>query len=301
MMKLTSSLLAFSLLAGAAQAADLKGAKAPAPAAPQAAGDVPGGDIFGFTSATDVGNVGDKGVALENDGSYGRRDMRSRVLTQKLEFSRTFAPNWSYAASLFGAWSNIRNSGDFANRNTYQFDGLSLEIRHRLIERSASNPFAVTFAIEPRWGRVDTVSGLNATNYGAEFKLQADRALSENLFWAVNANFGTSRGRDALDRTWANSSESVVSSALTYAVVDDKFFLGGEARWNQAWSQAFFGKLDGQALFVGPTVAYKASESVMLNAVFLPQIAGKARSVSGPLDIDNFERANFRVKLAVGF
>ena len=227
--------------------------------------------------------------------------MRSRVLTQKLELSRTFAPNWSYAASLFGAWSSIKNSTDYSDRNTYNFDGLSMEVRHRFIERSATNPFAFTFAIEPRWGRVDTVSGMNAANYGVEFKLQADRALSDKLFWAVNANFGTSRGRDATDGTWSNSSESVVASALTYAVIDDKLFMGGEARWNQAWSKGFFGKLDGQALFVGPTIAYKASESVMLNAVFLPQIAGKARSFAGPLDIDNFERANFRVKLAVGF
>ncbi len=298
-MKLISSFLSLTLLAGVAQAADLKGAKAPAPAAPEAAGEVPGGDIFGFTSATDVGNVGDKGLALENDGSYGRRDMRSRVVTQKLELSRTFAPNWSYAASLFGAWTCFKDNAD--SRTVYNFDGMSMEVRHRFIERSASNPFAFTFAIEPRWGRVDTVSGMNATNYGAEFKLQADRALSDKLFWAVNANFGTSRGRDAIDGTWSNSSESVVSSALTYAVVDDKLFMGGEARWNQAWNTGFFGKLDGQALFVGPTIAYKASESVMLNAVFLPQIAGKARSFAGPLDIDNFERANFRLKLAVGF
>jgi len=298
-MKLISSLLSIALFAGAAQAADLKSAKSPARVAPEAAGEVPGGDIFGFTSATDVGNVGDKGLALENDGSYGRRDMRSRVLTQKLELSRTFAPNWSYAASLFGAWSSYKDNTD--SRTAYNFDGMSMEVRHRFIERSTTNPFAFTFAIEPRWGRVDTVSGMNAANYGVEFKLQADRALSDKLFWAVNANFGTSRGRDATDGTWSNSSESVVSSALTYAVIDDKLFMGGEARWNQAWSKGFFGKLGGQALFVGPTIAYKASESVMLNAVFLPQIAGKARSFAGPLDIENFERANFRVKLAVGF
>ena len=296
-MKMVSSLLSLTLLVGAAQAADLKGAKAPAPAAPEA--EFPGGDIFGFTSATDVGNVGDKGLALENDGSYGRRDMRSRVVTQKLEFSRTFAPNWSYAASLFGAYTRFKDPSD--SRTTYNFDGMSVELRHRFIERSATNPFAVTFAVEPRWNRVDTVLGQNATGYGAEFKLQADRAVGEKLFWAVNANFGTSRGRKVEDGTWSNSSESVVSSALTYAVVDDKLFMGGEARWNQAWSKGFFGKLDGQALFVGPTVAYKASDSIMLNAVFLPQIAGKARNVAGPFDIDNFERANFRVKLAIGF
>jgi len=300
-MKLIITLLSIALFAGAAQAADLKGGKAPAPAAPEAAGEVPGGDIFGFINSSDVGNVGDKGLALENDFSYGRRDMRSRVLTHKLELSRTFAPNWTYAASLFGVLSNIKNSADYDNRNTYNFDGMSMELRHRFIERSATNPYAVTFGIEPRWGRVDTVSGMNATNYGVEFKLQADRALSDKLFWAMNANFATGRARNALDGSWASTSDTVISNALTYAVVDDKLFMGGEARWNQAWSQGFFGKLDGQALFVGPTIAYKASESVMLNAVFLPQIAGKARGFNGPLDIDNYERANFRLKLAVGF
>ncbi len=300
-MKLTSSFLFLLFLAGAAQAADPKGAKVPAPVASDAAGEVPGGDIFGFINSSDVGNVGDKGLSLENDFSYGRRDMRSRVLTHKLELSRTFAPNWTYAASLFGAWSNIKNSTDYDNRNTYNFDGLSMELRHRFIERSASNPFAVTFGIEPRWGRVDSVSGVNAANYSAEFKLQADRAFSEKIFWAMNANFATGRSRDALDGSWASTSDSVISNALAYAVIDDKLFVGGEARWNQAWNKGFFGKLDGQALFVGPTIAYKASETVLLNAVFLPQIAGKARGVAGPLDIDNFERANFRLKLAVGF
>jgi len=284
----------------AASAADL-GSRAGAPAAPAEVVEVPGEDIFGFTSPTDVGKAGDKGVALESDGALGTRSGRYRGLAQKLEFSRTFANNWSYAASLFGAGSSLRGNDDFADRSSYNFDGLSVEVRHRLIERSLSNPFALTLAVEPRWSRMDGFSGRIAPAYGAEFKAQIDAPITDRLFWGMNVNFGVSRGRDPLDRSWATASESSVSTALAYAVIDDKLWIGAEARWEQAWAEAFFGRLEGQALFLGPTIAYKPASNVTLNVVALPQIAGKARGVANALDLDNFQRANFRVKLAVGF
>ncbi len=298
-MKLAPSLFAAALLtASIAQAADLKSGKASEPAAPEIT-QVPGEDIFGFTSGTDVGSPGDKGVALENDGAFGSRAGRYRVLTQKLELSRTFAENWSYAASAFGAWTSVKND-DFS-RTAYGFDGLSMEMRHRVIERSATNPFALTLALEPRWGRIDTGTGLRSDSYSAEAKLQIDAPINDRLFWAMNLNFGSARSRDAIERTWSSDSESSVSSALAYAVVEDKVFIGAEARWQQAYAKAFFGALNGQALYFGPTMAVKAAPNVTINLVMLPQIAGKARGVGGPLDLDNFERANFRAKIVVGF
>ena len=40
---------------------------------------------------------------------------------------------------------------------------------------------------------------------------------------------------------------------------------------------------------------------IFTTIAFLPQVIGKARGMSGPLDLDNFERANYRVKLAIAF
>lgn len=277
-----------------------KAARAPAPA-PELI-ETPGEDIFGFSSATDVGKPGDKGLALETDPSFGARIGRYRGVAQKLEFSRTFADNWSYAAAVFGAGSSLRGHPDFLpDRSGYNFDGMSVELRHRLVERSASNPFAFTLVVEPRWSRVDGFSGMSAPAYGAEFKAQIDAPVNDRLFWAMNVNFALERGRDPADRTWSTTSGSSVSTALAYALVEDKMWIGAEARWEHAWSQAFFGSLEGQALFFGPTLAFKASSNVTVNLAATPQIAGKARGVGGSLDLDNFERAKFRVKLAVGF
>jgi hypothetical protein len=283
------------------QAPDFTGAAPSAAKEASEATEVPGGDIFGFTSGTDVGKVGDRGVALENSGAYGVSNGRWRGVSQKLEVSGTFVENWSFAASLFTAWSSLKNNSDFPDRTAYNFDGGSVEVRYRAIERSAANPFALTLAVEPRVGRVDAISGLYAPSYGAEFKAQVDAPVADRLFWAANANFATGRSRDPIDLNWTSGSDSTLSTALTYEVLPDKFFLGAEARWSQVWRTGFFGRPEGQALYVGPTVAWKPNESVMLNAAFLPQVSGKARGVAGPLDLDNFERANYRLKLAIAF
>ncbi|MBX9739885.1 MAG: hypothetical protein K2X62_07435 [Beijerinckiaceae bacterium] len=304
-MKIGMSVIAASVLMSTiATAADLQGRKVADATAPEASvTQVPGDDIFGYTSATDVGSVGDTGMALENDGRLGKRDGRYRVLSQKLEFARTFAENWSGAVSVFGDWRKVQNVSIFGiDRSGYQFDGMSVELRHRVIERAVGQPFALTLALEPRWGRVDGGSGLRADSLGLEGKVQIDAPINERLFWAMNVNFATGRQQDPLNRSdWIASSGSAVSTALTYAVVDEKLYLGAEARWLQGWDRAFFGSLTGHAVYVGPTLLVKPAANVALNVTFQPQVAGKATGVPGRLDLDSFERANFRAKLAVAF
>ncbi|MDB5543168.1 MAG: hypothetical protein JWO64_317 [Hyphomicrobiales bacterium] len=282
----------------AAQAADMATARSVKPAAMV---DVPGGDIFGFTSGTDVGKLGDRGIALESSGAFGSRKGQYRGLSQKLELSGTLVENWSFAGSMFGSWTDLRNSPIFADRTSYGFDGASFEVRRRVLERSATNRFAVTLAIEPRWARIDGFSGMQSPAFAAETKFQIDAPVVNGLYWAANLNYAAGRARDPLDLTWSKSSATSASTALTYEALKDEFFIGVEARYQQAWSSAFFGHLNGQAVFLGPTFAWKMDDNIMLNAVLLPQIAGKARGAASPLDLDNFNRANYRVKMAVGF
>lgn len=298
------SLLPLLCLAVSLPASSFAADPAKAPQVTEQEQSVPGEDIFGFTSPTDVGNVGDMGLALENDGRFGKRDGRYRVLTQKLEASRTFAPNWSYALSLFGDWHNSKSVSvvgtDFSNG--YKFDGISTEVRHRILERSANQPFAITLALEPRWGRIDGLSGLTATSFSAEAKFQIDAPIAERLFWGANLNFSTARQRDTDVRTnWSVSSGSTVSTAIAYAIEEDKLFVGTEARWLHSYERAFFGSVGGNALFVGPTLAWKASDKLTVNLAVLPQVTGKAKGVAGRLDLDNSEKANIRLKVVASF
>ncbi|MCC2096695.1 MAG: hypothetical protein KDJ29_07370, partial [Hyphomicrobiales bacterium] len=123
--------------------------------APAAVADVPGGSIFGFTSGADVGKVGDHGAGIELDGSFGSRGGSLKVLTQKYSYERVIAPNTSLEIGVFTAWHSVRNvPAEPINRNAFQFDGIGFELAHRLVERSAGNPFSVKIGIEPRWARL---------------------------------------------------------------------------------------------------------------------------------------------------
>ena len=298
---ITAAVFAADMLTPAI-AADAKGGKAAA-AEPEIA-DVPGDDIFGFTSPTDLGKPGDTAVGLENDGRIGKRDGRYGVLTQKLEFSRTITENFWTAFSVFSASQSIRNvTAAPVDRSLFQFDGISTEFAYKLIDRSARNPFAATVSVEPRWGRIDGLSGTHSESWSAEFKLFVDAPIiDDKLFWAFNLNWAPGVQQVIGDPgSMQRNSTTNVSTALTYAFTP-KFMLGVEAKYVGSYGDYFFRANQGRAFFLGPTLFWKVNEKLALNAVFLPQVAGKAQQ--NPTlyrDLDNFERAIFRVKLAYQF
>jgi hypothetical protein len=300
-MRLATSLLLgliFTAQAFAADAPRVQTVPAPASEPPT----VPGGDIFGFTSATDVGSPGDRGVAFETSHRAGRREGRYSSGTLKMQLGFTIGENLAVAVSPFVTWHRIRDSAVFADVGRTEFDGLSGELSWRFLPRTASG-IAATFSMEPRWARVDGLSGLRVDAFSTEFKLFVDAVLIPNtLYGALNLNWapGTSRTRDVGIGPWENSSGTNVSLALAYQVTEN-LFVGAEARLLSAFDGAFLNRNTGNALFVGPTALVRLNERVAINAVWTPQVAGASRPSNGRLDLDNFERHQFRVKTSIAF
>jgi hypothetical protein len=264
--------------------------------------EVPGGDIFGFTSPTDVGNKGDRGLAFELSNRSGKRDGSYWSPTLKTQFSYTLTDNFAIALSPFVTAHRIRNVPELDDRTSTRFDGFSGEIAYRFIERTSTNPLAATFSMEPRIARVDALTGERVRSYGNEFKLFLDTVLMPGqLYAAVNLNYalGTQQGFGP-DDGWANGSGTNVSGAVTYQLTG-KIFAGVEARWLTAFSGAFLNEEAGWGLFAGPTMLVKITDSAALNLVWTPQLKGRASGVGGNLDLDNFERHQFRAKFATSF
>lgn len=265
--------------------------------------NVPGDDIFGFTTPTDPGNPGDIAYFNENDGRAGKRDGRYGALNSKFALGYTFAENWWIGGAFFTAYNQTSNVAGLPDRNNLNFDGFSLELLHRVIERGESNPFAVTLSVEPRWGRIDGVTGLGANSYGATFKFFTDAVVvPDTLYWGANLQFNTQTGQDPMNPSaWLGSSQLLTSMALTYQVAAN-LYAGAEARYFTLSDTASLTHEIGRALYVGPTLLWKPTPKIALNITFQPQIYG--RSTANPdkgLDLDNFERAQFRVKLNVAF
>jgi hypothetical protein len=261
--------------------------------------EVPGGDIFGFTDPTDVGDKGDRGLALELSNLAGKRAGRYWSPTLKTQIGYTLADNFAIALSAFVTAHRIRNVPDLDNRTSTRFDGFSGEVAYRFIERSQSNPLAATVSVEPRIARVDAVSGERVRSYANEFKLFLDAVVvPDTLYAAMNVNYSlaTQQGFGP-DDVWVDSSGTSVSAALTYQVTE-RIFAGVEGRWLTAFSGAFLDDQTGWGLFAGPTLLVKIRESAALNLVWTPQLTGHASGVDRSLDLDNFERHQFRAKFA---
>jgi hypothetical protein len=281
---------------------------APAPADPSPQRNVPRGDIFGFTSGTDLGEAGDCGAALEYTARAGKRAGSYFAGTAKLQFGATLRDDFAIALSPFVSHHRVRAVPDLDDRSRARFDGVSFEMAHRFVERGETSPLAATIALETRWSRVDGTSGEPIRGFGTELKLFLDMPIGEKYAAALNLNYAPGITRSYADGAkWTRASGTNISAAVTRDVSDlvgaaeETLFIGLEARHLGAFDGIAPRRLNGHALMVGPNLLYKVSDDVAVNLAWTPQVWGRARDVSRALDLDNFERHQFRLKLVMGF
>jgi hypothetical protein len=282
--------------------------------------DVPAGDIFGILSPTDVGDACSFGFASETTGRVGKRDGRYVATTTKLQFTYTYSDQLSFAVSPFVSafsWKDVTvNQGiqlatgvgvDRTNLGRVDFDGVSAEASWRVLQRSVDQPLAITLSTESRWFRRGPVVGYPAEGRQIELKMFADLALNERWFAAANIVYGFGTERLAIAEAKMIKASAVgVLSALTWQAYKSEtgpvqgVFVGAEARHISGYAGFMCEVRVSDVLFAGPTFAVGFNNGSMLNVVWSPQVWGLARPASapGPLDLDAFERHQFRIKFA---
>ena len=151
---------------------------------------MPTGDIFGFSEPTDVGILGDKGIDWETTTLIGKRRGTYASPSLKTELSATVANNFVLYFSPFVTGHHIRSVPDLADKSEFASTAFRREMGYRFLERSNTNAIAATLAVEPRWARVDPITGERASAYGAEIRLLIDAVLvPRRLYGALNLNF----------------------------------------------------------------------------------------------------------------
>jgi hypothetical protein len=264
--------------------------------------EVPGLEIFGFTTPTDTGNPGELGLALEWTGRVDKGGGAYSANTLKTELSYGIAEDWSAAVALFTSYHKIEGAPGLADLHQNAFDGFSLELTHRLLRRSVGNPFAVSLSFEPRYARIDPVSGGRTDAFAFEAKLFVDAVVVPGLLYAgFNANFAPALARsDAPDAEWQYGSGASLSGALAVELAP-WLFIGAELRWITLFTGFLPERNVSSALLGGPTMLIKVNDNVAFNFAWTPQLAGHSVGDPGGLDLRNFEYHHFRVKVVVVF
>src|ERR1700738_4725906 len=140
--------------------------------------------IFGFTTGSGIGLEGEKKFTVDSIGRFGKRDGHYAATETKYEFE--FTPS-QFIQIEFGALGSTHHIGgvtDLDDRRQVAVSGAFAELRYLAIERTSSNPLAVTLAVEPTVRLIDETSGARVRNYEFETTVNADIELLKNRLFA---------------------------------------------------------------------------------------------------------------------
>lgn len=299
---MSSKTIALALLTAAvaapAFAADLPSRKtppAPAPVASACKDDeaIPT-DAFGFTTGSDVAEVGSFGPSLTYNGAFGTRVGTSNGHGLTLQGSYGLFPCFEIGPYVLGSFTNASAGGISADERAF---GAGVEMKYRLLGRDMHG-LGLTLVLDPSFNRADPDGAGRFTTYNTGIRLFADTTLiSKTLYAALNLS---------QDLTWTGPSPYQRSSTFTISgslawQVSNGVYLSGELRHMRAHSDLGFGTQAGYATFAGPGIFWQATDQLALSAAYNIQVAGKAKGEPGNLDLTNFSQHLVKVKLGYSF
>jgi hypothetical protein len=161
--------------------------------------------------------------------------------------------------------------------------------------------FGLMIKAEPRWGRVDDVSGEPVDRYGVDLALVADKELVLNrIVAALNLIYLPEVARSRVTGIWLRQATIGVATALMAQIGPD-LFVGTEARYLRSYDGLGLDGFAGHGFFVGPTIYAKLSERSWILLAWNVQVAGRSADDPGPLDLRNFERHQATLKFGFTF
>jgi len=255
----------------------------PAVAHPESRARIVGIDtehIFGFTEGTDIGDKGD--IELESTfiGRFGKPGSFA-ALQNETAVRYGITDTFRLAVGTLFDYRSIYNVPGLDDYSGFNFAGLTAEARWQVLRRDSS-PIGLTLSATPQWRRVDDLSVPPVESYSVVLTLLADAALiSDTTFAAVNVTSAPTSTRVA--GVWQQDTPLEASAAVSHAIAPG-LFLGAEVRHLTHNRDGFF---TGHALFIGPSLFVKMTESTVIKAAWSIQVPDET---SGGVDLVNYER-----------
>jgi hypothetical protein len=264
------------------------------------AGEVDTEHMFGFTEGSDIGETGEKELETDSTGRFGKFDGSYNNVATALEAKYSFSDRFRLSAVATVAYYDIAGVSAFDDRRQAALQSISFDARFRLLDREQA-PFGLTLSVEPRRGFTDEMSGEGGDQYGAEFRLLADRELVPGrLFAALNVSYEPEQTRLRASGETLRDSMLGIGAALAMQVMPN-VFIGAEARTLWHYEGLGLNSFAGQALYVGPTLYATVGQGYFLSAAWNVQVWGAVAGTSGVLDLVNFERHQAKLRVGVVF
>jgi hypothetical protein len=256
--------------------------------------------IFGFTTGSGIGLEGEREFTVESIGRFGKRAGRYQATETKYEFEFTPSQFIQIEFGALGSSHNISGVNDLEDRRQLALSGAFAELRYLAIERTSSNPLAVTLSVEPTVRRIDETSGERVRNFEFETKINADLELLKNQLFAGFNLLYEPEITHTIDGERLRESKFGGSGALSLRIASN-VVVGGEVWYLRHYDSIGLSNFTGDAVMVGPTMYVQFTPKMFMTAAWNMQVYG--REVGNPvsLNLAEFQRHRAKLKFAVEF
>src|SRR6516164_2196260 len=231
--------------------------------------------LFAFTIGTDPGELGEKEIEGQSTGRFGKRDGSYTGLSQVLSAEFTPVENLRLEVSAASIYHDISGVSGLDDRRRGGWQALSLDLRYRLLDREHAGAGLLIDA-EPRWARIDEITGGPIDQYGVDLAVAIDKELIPNrIIAAFNALYSPDVSRSRETGITLHESTLGFSTALM-CQVRPGIFLGGEARYFRKYAGLGLDTFSGNAFFLGPTIYANLSQRSWIAVGWSVQVAGKS-------------------------
>ena len=263
-------------------------------------GEVDTEHMFGFTEGSDIGEAGEKELETDSTGRFGKLGGSYNTVATALEAKYSFSDRFRLSAVATVAYYDITGVNAIDDRRQAALQSVSFDARFRLLDREHA-PFGLTLSVEPHRGFADEMSAEPADQYGAEFRVLADRELIPGrLFAALNVSYEPEQTRLRASGETLRESMLGIGAALAMQLMPN-VFIGAEARNLRHFDGLGLNGFAGQALYIGPTFYATFGERYFVSAAWNVQVWGAVAGTSGALDLDNFERHHVKLRVGASF
>jgi hypothetical protein len=256
--------------------------------------------LFGFTTGSGIGIEGEKEFTVDSIARFGKRDGHYSATETKYEFE--FTPS-QFIQIEFGALGSTHNIGGVTgldDRNQVALSGGFAELRYLAIERTSSNPLAVTLAIEPTVRMKDETGGARVRNYELETVINADLELMKNRLYAgFNLLYEPEVTWDAMGEV-QREAKFGGSAALSLRVASN-VVIGGEVWYLRHYDAANLTQFTGDAVMLGPTLYVQFTSKMFMTAAWNTQVWGREIGNPVSLNLAEFQRHRAKLKFAWEF
>ncbi len=261
--------------------------------------DISTEQLFGFLIGSDVDEPGAREIETETTGQLSKGAGSYNVLSQRMAIEYTPKANLRFEVGGSLAHYAVSSVPGFDDVLRTSLQEVSVEIRQRLLDRGSSG-IGLTLLAEPHLGFVDDVSGQPANRYGSAFAFLLDKNISPLTIAALNVAYEPEISRLHSDGTWSRSAVAMAGFGAMTAVTDG-LFVGGELRYLRSYNSLGLTDFHGDAIFVGPALFWLPSPGWRLTTAWSTQVAGRLVDVPSRLDLADFTKHEFKVRIGREF